>query len=115
MLTAARPASLPEVGELYWVFTLILWSGGGPHDRRPVVVVEVPPQPFGKIAVVTRTTNTAARGVFHPRAPAVGLFKDGVFDRLDRIERVNWTKDNVELIGRLDPATLERVIRERYL
>jgi hypothetical protein len=86
---------LPVLGDLYWVSTIILWSGDR-KPTRPVVVIEVPPDLFGRIAVVTRTTDTTRKGVTHDPMPEIGLGKSGVFADYASTEAMLWTPRNVQ-------------------
>jgi hypothetical protein len=103
---------LPVLGDLYWISTLILWSGDR-KPTRPVVVVEVPPDGLGRIAVVTRTSDTARKGVPHEPMPELGLQKPGVFADYGSTEAVLWTPRNVRRLGVLQSDILAKV-KERF-
>jgi len=70
--------SHPVRGGLYRVDTVLL-SGTDPKPTRPVVVLALPPAGLPDVHVLTRTSDTSERGIRHPRNPALGLSKDGVF------------------------------------
>ena len=101
--------TLPVPGQLFLVDTLIFW-GGDRKLRRPAVVVEIPRDDFGRIALVTRTTNMRTAGVVHRADSRLGLDKDGVFARIARVEALDWTPRMVKLLGTLDRATFEQVL-----
>lgn len=100
---------LPGLGTLYWAHTIILWSG----DRkltRPVVVIEVPKDRFGRVMVVTRTSDTTRKGVQHDAMPGIGLSKPGVFVRLASTEASLWTPRNVQPLGALPDEVFAAVM-----
>jgi hypothetical protein len=102
----------PEVGGLYWVDTVIIWSGDR-KPSRPVVVLEVPPRGIGRILMVTRTSDVARTGVYHEAMPEIGLNKPGVFGNLASAEASLWTRRNVEYLGALPSATFDKIM-SRY-
>jgi mRNA-degrading endonuclease toxin of MazEF toxin-antitoxin module len=64
---------------LYRIETAVL-SGNDPKEKRPAVVIRMPPPGLDVVTVLTRTTQVARfHGVAHSRNPAIGLTKDGVF------------------------------------
>lgn len=103
---------LPVEGELYWVQTIILWSGDR-KPTRPVVVIEVPKTIRGRVQVVTRTTDMSRLGVRHEAMPAAGLTKCGVFADLGSTEATLWTPRNALNLGVLPSPVFCRV-RERF-
>jgi mRNA-degrading endonuclease toxin of MazEF toxin-antitoxin module len=103
---------MPVVGDLYWVNTQILWSGDR-KPTRPVVVVETPAEDLGRIAVVTRTTDTTRKGVPHDPVPELGLHRPGVFADFGSTESVLWTLRNVRRLGVLASDVLAKVM-ERF-
>lgn len=55
-------------------------SGNDPKEKRPAVVIRMPPPGLDVVTVLTRTTQVARfKGVGHARNPEIGLTKDGVF------------------------------------
>ncbi len=103
---------VPLVGELYWVNTQILWSGDR-EPTRPLVVIEVPSEGLGRIAVVTRTSDTTRKGVSHDPVPELGLNRPGVFADFGSTESVLWTPRNVRRLGVLESEILAKVM-ERF-
>jgi hypothetical protein len=99
---------LPGEGELYWVQTIILWSGDR-KPTRPVVVIEAPMTSLGRIQVVTRTTDVSRRGVRHEAMPEAGLTKCGVFADLGSTEATLWTPRNARKLGSLPPSVFCKV------
>jgi hypothetical protein len=111
-VTVANPLDqpfLPVQGDLYWVRTIILWSGDR-KPTRPVVVIEVPSDLFGRIAVVTRTTDTTRKGVAHDPVPEIGLAKPGVFADYASTEATLWTPRNVQRLGALPAPVFANVV-----
>jgi hypothetical protein len=100
---------LPVLGDLYWVSTVILWSGDR-KPTRPVVIIEVPSDLFGRIAVVTRTTDTTRKGVAHDPMPEIGLDKPGVFADYTSTEALLWTPRNVQRLAALPAPMLANVL-----
>jgi mRNA-degrading endonuclease toxin of MazEF toxin-antitoxin module len=103
---------LPVEGELYWVQTIILWSG----DRkatRPVVVIATPATTLGRVQVVTRTTDLSRKGVPHEAMPEAGLTKCGVFADLRSSEATLWTPQNARKLGVL-PSPVFYKVQERF-
>jgi hypothetical protein len=100
---------VPSIGELYLVRTDILLLPD-PKPWRPAVVIERPAGPFGRVHLVTRTTETTRKGVEHPAVPALGLDLTGVFWRYSSAEAMAWTRRNCRLLGLLDTVTLRRVM-----
>jgi hypothetical protein len=100
---------LPVLGDLYWVSTVILWSGDK-KPTRPVVVIEVPSDLFGRIALVTRTSDTTRKGVAHDPMPEIGLAKPGVFADYASTEAILWTPRNVQRLGALPAPVLANVL-----
>ena len=112
-MTAAGGSYLPEVGVIYWVRTLIYWSDyttKDPKEHRPVVVVEVPSSPHGRIGIFTRTTKLAARGVPHAVTPELGLTLPGIFSRYVTVAQELWTRAETRRLGPLDESTLRKVL-----
>lgn len=112
-MIAADEAYLPELGVIYWVRTRIYWSDyttKDPKEHRPVVVVEVPTPPHGRIGIFTRTTKLRARGVPHAIAPELGLTKGGVFSRYVTVAQELWTRADTRKVGPLDEITLRKVL-----
>jgi hypothetical protein len=103
---------LPVAGELYWVRTVILWSGDK-KATRPVVVIEVPTTNLGRVAVVTRTTDIKRRGVPHEAMPEIGLTKCGVFADFRSAEATLWTPRNARRLGILPSPVFSQVL-ERF-
>lgn len=103
---------LPVVGDLYLARTLIFWSGDA-HEKRPVMVVEVPAAGFGSIGVVTRTSDLSKPGIRHNRHTDLCLTRDGVFSRYGRVEQSSWTHRNVARLGRAEPEIVGAVL-ERF-
>jgi mRNA-degrading endonuclease toxin of MazEF toxin-antitoxin module len=103
---------LPMVGDLYWVNTIIFWSSDRKRTR-PVVVIESPPDRFGRIMMVTRTSDTTCKGVFHDAMPEIGLTKPGVFRSLASTAASLWTPRNVRRLGPLPAATFDKIV-DRY-
>jgi len=98
--------SHPLVGGIYRVRTVLL-SGVDPKPLRPVVVVALPPSDLSDVPLLTRTSNTDELGVFHPRSPALGLTKDGVFAyRFQRSIDIRFFADpnSAEFMGMLEPS-----------
>jgi mRNA-degrading endonuclease toxin of MazEF toxin-antitoxin module len=100
---------LPAVGDLYWVETIIFWSGDW-KPTRPVVVLESPSNRFGRIIMVTRTSDTARKGVFHDAMPEIGLSRPGVFRNLVSAAASVWTPRNVRRLGQLPAATFDKIM-----
>lgn len=100
---------LPDVGDLYWVKSIIFWSGDR-KPTRPVVVLESPPDRFGRILMVTRTSDTSRKGVFHDAMPEIGLTKPGVFRNLVSAAASVWTPRNVQHLGSLPAATFDKIM-----
>lgn len=112
-MTAADDAYLPELGIVYWIRTRIYWSDyttKDPKEHRPVVVVELPTSPYGRIGIFTRTTKLCATGVPHGIAPELGLTKRGVFSRYVTVAQELWTRADTRKIGPLDEITLRKVL-----
>lgn len=112
-MTAADDAYLPELGIVYWVRTRIYWSDymtKDPKEHRPVVVVEIPTSPHGRIGIFTRTTKRRAGGVLHPTAPELGLTKRGVFSQYVTVAQELWTRADTRKVGPLDEITLRKVL-----
>ncbi|HEY7873839.1 MAG TPA: hypothetical protein VIG64_01835 [Actinomycetota bacterium] len=103
---------MPAVGDLYWLNTQILWSGDR-KPTRPVVVIETPAEEPGRIAVVTRTTDTTRKGVPHDPVPELGLRRPGVFADFASTESLLWTLRNVRRLGVLASDVLAKVM-ERF-
>jgi len=100
---------LPTIGDLYWVQTIILWSGDK-KSRRPVVVIEAPRDRFGRVFMVTRTSDTTRKGVPHEAMPGIGLSKPGVFVRFASAEASLWTPRNVQRLAPLPADVLAKVM-----
>jgi hypothetical protein len=109
LASAADTPFVPNVGELYWVATQILLLPD-PKEWRPAVVVERPSGPFGRVHVVTRTTDTTRKGVEHQPVAELGLRLPGVFWRYSTAEARMWTPGTCRLMGMLDAVTLRRVM-----
>jgi hypothetical protein len=103
---------IPDIQVVYWVDTAIL-PPGDPEDRRPVVVMAVPPTTSGTIRVATRS-STERQGIPHPRSQELGLSKPGWFSRRANILGELWTLGNVSSTGTLDDETFAAVCA-RYL
>lgn len=103
---------IPIVGDLYWVTTRIFWSGDR-KPTRPVVVIEVPSDGLGRIAVVTRTTDLARKGIPHDPVPELGLNRPGVFADFGSTEALLWTPRNVCRLGSLANDVLTKIM-ERF-
>src|SRR5437762_1175659 len=102
----------PVPGDLYWVNTIITWSGDR-KPTRPAVVIEAPVQGIGRIMMVSRTSDTTRKGVHHDAMPEIGLNKPGVFRTLTSTEASLWTPRNVQRLGAL-PADVFNEIMKRY-
>lgn len=105
--------SHPVRGGLYQVRTALL-SGTDPKPTRPVVVIALPPVGLPDVPVITRTSDTSERGVFHPRNLALGLSKDGVFGyrylrSID--ERYFRVTDAVAFLGMLEQGCFDQIIQ----
>lgn len=109
MASTADAPFVPNVGELYWVCTEIMLLPD-PKEWRPAVVVERSAGPFGRVHVVTRTTDTTRKGIEHQPVAALGLRHPGVFWRYSSAEARMWTPRNCRLMGMLDTVTLRRVM-----
>jgi hypothetical protein len=65
------------------------------------------------VPVLTRTSDTTARGVAHPRNPAIGLTKEGVFAfRYQRSIDQRWfaLPDRVKPLGQLEKQYFDQVL-----
>ena len=105
--------SHPVRGGLYRVRTTLL-SGTDPKPTRPVVVLALPPFGLPDVPVLTRTSDTSERGVFHPRNPALGLSKDGVFGyryRRSIDERYFRVDDAVTYLGDLEAVYFDQIVQ----
>jgi hypothetical protein len=98
---------IPDIQVVYWVDTAIL-SSDDPEERRPVVVMAVPPTTSGTIRVATRS-STERWGIPHPRSEELGLSKDGWFSRRANVIGELWTLENVNSTGMLDDETFTDV------
>lgn len=105
------PPFRPEVGDLYWVDTL-LYTASDPAPRRPAVVLEVPDPPHSPIRIATRTTNLKVRGVPHAAQPQWGL-DEGMFSDLNHVKKGEWCAPRVSLIAPIDTETLVAV-KDRF-
>jgi hypothetical protein len=110
-LVASGEPYVPDVGRLYWLRQPLL-DPDDPEEERPAVVVAVPHDPYGQIAIVTRS-STEKNGQFHPRDPQQGLNKDGWFSRMRTVAAVLWTPEaacSLDLV--LDEETFAYVLRD---
>lgn len=96
---------------MYWVETWIL-GGADPKARRPCVVVRAPVSDSDIVMVITRTSDTDARGVSHPRDPSLGLTEPGVFEgrRLHSAEMRQFKPPFAEHAGTLPEPYFSRVV-----
>jgi hypothetical protein len=90
-LLASREPYEPDVGRPYWLQQPLL-AADDPEPERPAVVMAVPDDEYGQIAIVTRS-STEKNGQFHPKDPANGLTKDGWFSRMRTVPALLWTPD----------------------
>ncbi len=103
---------LPEVGEVYWVDSVIVQPVDKKSDR-PALVVAVPASPLGRITVVTRTSNVKRQpGVASPRDDALGLNKSGVWGYLGTADAALWTPSMVTFLGVVERLVLDEVRKE---
>jgi hypothetical protein len=106
---------LPEVGDIYLVVTRIYALGFDPAARRPAVVVTVPPVTVTHtpIQIVTRTSDTSAPGIAHPKDTRLNLDKKGVFSEFGSVEPTLWTPRNVLRLGTLGEPYIGKIL-ERF-
>jgi len=110
----AGPVSVPLVGQVFWVRSL-LYSSRDPAPSRPAVVVAVPFQgsATARIQIVTRTSRMGVAGVAHGQDRGLGLDRPGVFSDLVSCLASSWQPGNVLLAGSLQERCFERVM-ERF-
>lgn len=104
--------SHPVRGGLYQVRTILL-TGTDPKPTRPVVVLALPPLGLPDVPVLARTSDTRERGIAHPKSPALGLTKDGVFGfRYQRSLDVKHfaNEDAVAYLGMLEQPYLDQIV-----
>lgn len=105
---------LPEIGQVFWVESL-LYSSSDPAPGRPAVVIAVPsaPNATARIQIVTRTSDTTVAGVLHEAGLLPTLNKPGVFSDLVSCRASSWRAGRVRLVGQLCDPHLGRVM-ERF-
>lgn len=103
--------SHPVAGGLYLVNTQLL-SGTDPKPRRPAVVVALPAYGLSEVPLLTRTSDTTARGVPHPANPALGLTKPGVFAfRFHRSLDLRFFRDEITpFLGMLETKYFDEIL-----
>lgn len=78
-----------------------------------MVVLALPPAGLPDVSVLTRTSDTNERGVSHPKNPALGLSKDGVFGYryLRRIDVKHFAnEDAVTFLGMLEQPYFDQIV-----
>jgi mRNA-degrading endonuclease toxin of MazEF toxin-antitoxin module len=106
--------SHPRLGGLYWIDTALM-TGKDPKPRRPAVVIRLAPVGLDVVTVLTRSTQVLdLHGVFHPKNPALGLTKDGVF-ALKHVRSLDpkyfGVQHAVEFVGDVEPSTLAQLLQ----
>jgi hypothetical protein len=89
-------------------------SGNDPKEKRPAVVIRMPPPGLDVVTVLTRTTQvTQFRGVSHPRNPVIGLTKDGIF-ALQHLRSLDTkyfqVPEAVEYLSDVEPEILVQLV-----
>ena len=93
----------------YWLDHCLL-DPADPEPERPAVVMALPAETDGEIAVVTRS-STEENGQFHPRYPEHGLNKHGWLTRLRWVSTELWTPANARSVDLLlDEQTFSYVL-----
>ncbi len=105
------PPTLPTVGGLYLVRTL-LYQSDDPADKRRAVVVGSPsaPGPLTYVRIATRTSKTTVAGVRHPADLSIGCDVDGVFSEPRVVLSSSWRPGDVKLLGILPAPYLADVL-----
>ena len=105
------PPSIPKVGELYLVRTL-LYSSSDPAAARRAAVITVPAvtTAASRIQLATRTSDTTIPGVKHQRDPSVDCDREGVFSNLASCLASSWRSGDVKPLGVLPDQLIDELL-----
>jgi hypothetical protein len=107
---ANPPIQLPIFGEVYKVHGDIQIPIDKKWDRR-AVVVGVPLDLYGRIRIVTRTSNIECSGVPSPEDLALDFDRPGVWGNYRSVEASLWVEPDVKPLGVLDPAIVMEICK----